>query len=106
MNFLSRLEKILGRKSRRPTTDAVIPEPGNLVEVRDMAAMSRRSTRDPIELAPPGPRLTHLTTDDLDKTTGQLYPDFLERRRQRAEGQRNPEPVLAGTLKHDCHPDN
>jgi hypothetical protein len=64
------------------------------------------STRDPVEFEPPGPNLTGLMSNDIDMTTGQPYPDYLQRRRQRAEADGSPEPKLCGILKHDCHPDD
>lgn len=72
-------------------------------ELRELAALSRQSTRDSVELEPPGQRLTGLTTDDVDMTTGKPYPDYLERRRQRAAAK--PEDALIGVVRHDVRPD-
>lgn len=49
------------------------------------AILSRLSTRTPIEFAPPGPPISGVTSDDIDKDTGRPYPDYLERRRRRDE---------------------
>ena len=41
--------------------------------------------RDPVVMEPPGPPNVYLTTDDIDKTTGKPYLDYLERRVLRAK---------------------
>jgi hypothetical protein len=92
MSFLKRLEQLVGRRALRVSPPA-----------SEMEELSRAMTREPVELEPPVPKLRGLTTNDVDMTTGQPYPDYLERRRLRAEAK--DEPVLAGTVKHDVRPD-
>jgi hypothetical protein len=89
--MFSILKMILGVE-RRPS------DPG-----AGLAAESRDATRGPIEFAPPGPKLTGLTTNDIDMDTGKPYPDYLERRRQRSAAK--PEDQLAGLVGHDVRPD-
>jgi hypothetical protein len=88
---------------------ALPPHPVDPGELLDLATKSRQSTRDPVVLVRAGQRLRGgVTHQDVDPATGKFYPDYLERRRSRdeAEAAKRAAPVLAGTLKHDCHPDD
>ena len=97
----------LGRRprheiERRDESAPALVDPG---ELRELAVLSRRSTREKVEFMPPGTKLTGFTLQDVDPATGKFFVDYLERRAAR-EAAAKPEDKLAGVLKHDCHPDD
>jgi len=73
MRFIDLLGRLLGRASKQ------VPPPKS-----DLEQLSRVLTRTPVEASSPGPRLTGLTSDDIDKDTGRIYPDYMARRQTRA----------------------
>jgi hypothetical protein len=85
MNFLRILERIVGRKSQRPTISAVTSgktPPGGL---RNMAMLSRLTFREPPEYYSGGKKLTVITTSDINPRTGKVFEDYEARRRKRRE---------------------
>ena len=74
MRFIDLLGRLLGRTSKR------IPPPAS-----DLEELSRVLTAGPpVETYGPGPRLTGISSDDIDKDTGRIYPDYMARRQTRA----------------------
>jgi hypothetical protein len=74
MRFSDVLGRLLGRASKQ------VPPPKS-----DLEQLSRVLTAGPpAETYGPGPRLTGITSDDIDKDTGRIYPDYMARRATRA----------------------
>jgi hypothetical protein len=67
--FQEILAAVTKRPVTRPKMGAAVPKKGNLDEAAGLAPLSLRSTRPPIEFAPPGPKLRWLATNGPD---GQL----------------------------------
>jgi hypothetical protein len=105
MNMRSIFKQLIGAGSgRQDPSSAIVPGdriPGDLA---GLARMSQSAIRDGILFEPTIP-LNGFCTDDIDKETGRLYPDFLERRKARREAEANPEPRLCGVYEN-CHPDD
>ena len=74
MRFIDLLGRLLGRASKQ------VPPPKS-----DLEQLSRVLTAGPpAGTYGPGPRLAGIGTDDIDKETGRVYPDYMARRRARA----------------------
>ena len=74
MRFIDVLGRLLGRASKQ------VPPPKS-----DLEQLSRALTAGPpAETYGPGPRLTGISSDDIDKATGKLFPDYMARRQTRA----------------------
>jgi len=54
-------------------------------ELVGLAAKSRAATREPVTMIPATEKRRYLTTDDLDKKEGRLYPDYEVRRKKKPE---------------------
>ena len=77
MRFIDVLGRLLGRASKQ------VPPPKS-----DLEQLSRALTAGPpVETYGPGPRLTGISSDDIDKDTGRIYPDYMARRQARAESE-------------------
>ena len=85
MGLLQAIERLLGRRSHRPTTSVWTAGSRIPDGAVDLARATRAMIRDPVELEPPGPELTGLSTDDVDPETGKRYPDYFARRKAREE---------------------
>lgn len=99
------LQRLLGEIKAASVSASV---PGDRVppDIVGLAEFSRKATRSDPELAPPGPALTGLTHEDVDPNTGGIYPDYVERRRQREAARAGAkEGRLVGVVNHDVFPD-
>jgi arginase family enzyme len=78
-NVLAIFERVIGKRSRHSAP----PSSG-------LAALSRRSTSDPVVFEPQGPKLRMILVDDIDPETGRVFPDYLERREARRQAEERP----------------
>ena len=87
--FLAALERLTGRRARHETPSASIPPGTAPYELEGFVRMTRKATRDPIELIPGKPHGV-IMHSDIDPATGRVYPDFEARRRARHAKEDNP----------------
>jgi len=78
---LAAIERVLHRRSRTPSMEAIVPPGGRLDETQDYARLSKMYFREPVQFTTEGRQILHgLTSSDLDLEKGGLKPNYMATR--------------------------
>jgi hypothetical protein len=103
MKFIEILERIIGKRSERPSMTVIHDGKISGDELLGLAELTRLTFREEPETYTGGQKLNIITTQDVNPKTGKLYPDYLERRAARRLAEEKE--CAAGTIGHDVRPD-